>query len=281
MPSNFLLILELMRLTSATGYLLVFFPAFWGLMLASTSWYDLREIPLFFVGSVLTRGAGCIINDVLDQKLDSKVERTKNRPLASGRISTKEALVALFFLLLICLAILLSLSLTSIIIGCISFLMILMYPLMKRLTNFPQVFLGIVFNQGCLIAYASTKNTLSREALILYLSCCFWTIGYDTIYAFMDVKDDRKVGIHSMALFLEKKNYKFWLGSFYTIFIGLFYISTKTLTANYLSQGLISLAYIILLWQVITLDVNNTGNCRKRFKSNNLVGFFLCLSICF
>jgi 4-hydroxybenzoate polyprenyltransferase len=279
MPSNFLLILELMRLSSSTGYLLVFFPAFWGLTLASTTWYDLREIPLFFIGSILARGAGCIVNDILDQKLDSKVERTKNRPLASGRISTKEALTALFFLLLICLAILLSLSVTSIIIGCVSFLMILMYPMMKRLTYFPQIFLGIVFNQGCLIAYASVKNTLSVEALILYLGCCFWTISYDTIYGFMDIRDDRKAGIYSLALFLEKKNYRFWLSLFYAIFIVLFYLST-TIT-GYLPLGLVFLASLTLLWQVITLEIKDPVNCRKRFKSNNFVGILLALAMYF
>jgi 4-hydroxybenzoate polyprenyltransferase len=277
MPNNFLLILELMRLNQPTGYLLVFFPAFWGLALASEKIYDLKAAILFFIGGIIARGAGCIINDLLDQKFDEKVERTKNRPLASGRVSRKEAVIALYISLIICLGILLTLSITSIIIGIIAFFLILVYPLMKRFTYFPQVFLGIVFNLGCLISYANLKNSLHIEVLILYLGCCFWTISYDTIYGFIDIKDDPVIGIKSLALFLKKRNYKLWLILSYFIFIILFYLAT---TRNNLSVILILAALFVLIWQVMTLDIKNPLNCMKKFKLNNLVGFLLCLSIC-
>lgn len=278
MPNKFYHYYNLIRLGSPTGYLLVFFPAIFGIFLASTNLHDLKLIPLFFVGSIMSRSAGCIINDITDRNLDKHVERTKMRPIASGIISVKESLLVLYIILFICLAILLSLTLTSIMIGFIAFCLIIIYPLMKRITYFPQIFLGITFNLGCLIGYAAINDHVSFSATLLYLGCCFWTIGYDTIYAFMDIKDDKIIGIKSTAIFFEKQYYRLWIILFYMTFI-LLYTNVNLVRGYYLGTlgGIIVIP--MLLWQVKTLDISSVENCLVRFKNNNYVGLILSASM--
>ena len=269
---------NMMRLGAPTGYLLSFFPAMFGLMLAYQEPMHLIYIPIFFIGSVLTRGAGCIINDLIDQNLDKKVERTRNRPLASGAISSKGAIMILVILLLCCLGILLSLTRTSIYIGIAAFFMISLYPLMKRITYFPQVFLGMTFNLGCLIAYAAIANNISMKAIILYFACGFWTVAYDTIYAFMDIKDDKKVGIKSTALFFEHMNYKEIIFALYSAFILLFIYATWSQMNSFLSVAII-LNILGVIWIIKTLDITQVNNCLVRFKINNYIGFILFLGM--
>lgn len=278
MPNKFHHYYKLMRFHSPTGYLLVFFPAIFGVFLASSTWDNLQVIPLFFIGSILSRAAGCIINDITDRKLDKYVARTKMRPIACGAISVREALIALYALLLICLLILLSLTVTAIMIGFIAFCFILIYPLMKRITYFPQVFLGFTFNLGCLIGYAAIVDHVSFEVLLLYLGCCFWTVGYDTIYAFMDIKDDKSIGIKSTAVFFEKRYYRLWITIFYMAFIVLY--TNVNLLSNYYVGALGGIMVTpLLLWQVTTLNINAPKNCSLRFKSNNYVGLILSISM--
>lgn len=272
------IIYHMMRLGAPTGYLLSFFPAAFGLLLAYEKPENLVYIPMFFIGSILTRSAGCIINDLLDQNLDKKVTRTKHRPLASGAISSKEAILILTILLLCSLGILLSLSTTAIYVGIIAFFMISLYPLMKRITYFPQVFLGLTFNLGCLIGYAAIKNNISINALILYLACGFWTVGYDTIYAFMDLKDDKKVGIKSTALLFENMNYKAIIFALYFTFIFLFAFATWDMVNLPLCTA-ITLCTFYAVWLVYTLNIEQETNCLKRFKANNYIGFILFLGL--
>lgn len=278
MPNKFYHYYKLMRLDTSTGYLLVLFPSIFGILLASNNWHDLIIIPLFFIGSVLSRGAGCIINDITDRKLDKHVNRTKNRPIANGAVSVKEAVLILVLLLLICLAILLSLTLTSIMIGFIAFCFTLIYPLMKRITYFPQFFLGITFNLGCLIGYAAILDYVSFDSLLMYLGCCFWTIGYDTIYAFMDIKDDKAIGIKSTAVFFEKKYYRLWIMLFYMVFV-ILHINVNVINNYYIGALGGIIASPILLWQVKTLDINTPENCSIRFKNNVYVGFILSITM--
>lgn len=274
MPKIFLTMLLLMRVNNPVGYWLVYFPALFGLFLAFEILDDLLYIPIFFVGAIVTRSAGCIINDLFDKDFDREVNRTKARPLASNKISVGAALVLLLLLLVVSFIILLSLSVTSVIIGIIAFLMIILYPLMKRFTQFPQVFLGLTFNLGCLIAYSAIKDDVSQEALMMYLACGFWTFGYDTIYAFMDIKDDKKIGIKSSAIFLEHRYYKFWIAVAYICFVALFILANLA-TKNYFGAvgGVIVLP--LLLWQVLTLDIANNANCLVRFKANMYVGLIM------
>lgn len=279
MPNKFFLTLKLMRLNSPTGYLLVFFPALYGLLLAKPTILELiKLVPVFFLGSVITRGAGCVINDIFDKNFDKHVARTKERPLANGSLTVKDALILLIILLICSLLILLSLNKTAIYIGFFAFMMIMLYPLMKRFTNFPQVFLGLTFNLGVLIGYAAILDKLTIQAFIMYIACCSWTVGYDTIYGFMDLVDDKKIGVKSLARWLENKNYKLWLYSFYLIFITLFLLST--IIAHYsISYIAVLLALIMLLWQAAILNINDPANCLAIFKNNNYVGLMLVLAL--
>ena len=271
-------LLYLTRIHAPTGYLLSFFPAAFGLILAYEKAADLIYLPLFLIGSILVRSSGCIINDLFDQKLDKKVARTKNRPLANGDVSTTEALILLAILLCISFGILLSLNATAIYIGVISIFLITLYPLMKRITYYPQTFLGITFNLGCLIGYAAIKNTLSYDVLTLYIACGFWTMAYDTIYAFMDLKDDKKIGIKSTAILFEHKAFKLIITAFYAAFFILFMFSIRAIFSTY-SLIAIVISSIITLWITINLDIYNNKNCMKRFKINNYIGFILFLAM--
>ena len=229
---------------------------------------------LFFIASVITRSAGCIINDLFDQDYDKHVSRTKDRPLASGQLGTKDALILLGILLSCSLAILLTLNKTSIYLGLLAFIMIVLYPLMKRITNLPQVFLGLTFNFGALIGSSAVIDRVSLASFIMYIACCFWTISYDTIYGFMDLTDDKGVKVKSMALFLEHKNYKLHLYSYYTLFIILFIIA-NLVAKHHIGYLDIFFACCSLIWQVFTLDISDPHNCLLRFKNNNYVGLIL------
>jgi len=278
MPKIFSTIVELLRLDKPVGYLLVFFPALFGLFLAYEEPIDLYYIPVLFVGSVLARSSGCVINDFFDRDFDRQVLRTKNRPLANNTISTQLALIILGLLLLLTMWTLLYFTIIPIIIGIIAFCMIVIYPLMKRFTYFPQVFLGLTFNLGCLISYAEIKDDISVGAFLMYIACGFWTFGYDSIYAFMDIKDDKSIGVKSSAIFLKDKNYKLFILCAYIIFMVLYVVANLS-TNNYL--GLIggAIALFVLFWQVKSLDVTDPANCLIRFKSNVYVGFIMAFSM--
>ncbi|WP_341753389.1 MULTISPECIES: 4-hydroxybenzoate octaprenyltransferase [unclassified Candidatus Tisiphia] len=276
MPNKIFLSFSLMRLQNPTGYLLVFFSACFGVLLTNITIYNLvKLLLLFFIGSVVTRGAGSVLNDIFDKDFDKYVLRTKNRPLANGSLKVSDAMILLIILSIISLAILLSLNKTAIYLGFFSCIMIILYPLMKRITFFPQIFLGLTFN-GVLIGNSAVIDKISLEAVIMYIACCFWTIGYDIIYGFMDIEYDKKINLKSMALFLEKKNYKLHLYVYYTIFIILFIIA-KIIAAHHLNYIAILCAYMMLIWQVITLEISDPQNCLTRFKNNNYVGLILLL----
>lgn len=286
MLNKFLAIIKLARLNSPIGYLLSFFPACYGIILASASLADLKILPKFFIGSVIVRSAGCIINDLLDRNIDGRVARTSNRPLVDGSISVVSALLTLLAFLSLGLFILLTLNKLAIYLGIIAFWMIMLYPLMKRFTYLPQLFLGLTFNMGALIGYASVSNDVSLAALLMYAACIFWTIGYDTIYGFMDIDDDKKVGVKSTSLLLENKGYKVWLYAFYIAFIILFLLaiyakSLPIFDVYYLSIGSVGLvlALAILLWSVRSLDIARPANCLRRFKINSYVGIILSISV--
>ncbi len=278
MPNIFSHLPTLMRLHAPTGYLLSFFPASFGLILAYEQVYNLIYLPIFLFGSIITRGAGCIINDIFDRNLDNKVLRTKNRPLARGDLKVQDALILLFILLSICLAIALTLSKTSLYIALFTVPMITLYPLMKRITHFPQVFLGVTFNLGCLIGYAAIKDSISYDAIILYIACGFWTIAYDTIYAFMDIKDDKIVGIKSTAIFFEYRNYKLYLSIFYCVFYILFAYAFR-LQLSFLTMIIVIMCAMVSIYSCLSLNIINEKNCLNRFKLNNFIGFALLLFI--
>ena len=205
---NFELFLELTRLKKPIGFMLLFWPCLWGLTLAhqfsNDSYIFLKHCFLFFCGAVLMRSAGCIVNDILDRKIDVMVERTKNRPIASGKISVKKSLVYVFLLCAIAFLILIQFNLNTIILGLASMPFAFSYPLMKRFTYWPQLFLGITFNYGLVMAWVSLTDEFSFYPLILYFGAIFWTLGYDTIYGFQDIKDDEIIGVKSTSIKFKK-----------------------------------------------------------------------------
>jgi 4-hydroxybenzoate polyprenyltransferase len=149
---------------------------------------------------------------------------------------------------------------------------------MKRITYFPQTFLGITFNIGCLIGYAAVKNTLSYDVFTMYIACGFWTMGYDTIYAFMDLKDDKQVGIKSTAILFEHKPFKLIIAAFYVAFLILFTFAIRDIFSIYIITA-ISLSIIGILCITMSLDITNEKNCMTRFKANNYIGFILFLAM--
>ena len=273
---------QLLRLDQPIGYLLLMMPCFWGVLAASNSYQEVSEnlyyFLIFAVGSIIMRSAGCVINDLFDKDLDKYVLRTAQRPLASGTISSTEAII-IFILLNLCgLAILLTLNLLAIIIGLISFILFIVYPLMKRITYWPQFFLGITFNVGCLIGYASVENILNIQIAFLYLAGIFWTLGYDTIYAHQDRSDDLDIGIKSTAILFGEKT-KYWVAVFYSLMLlSLFSFGVFNQTNFLFFIGLFFIA-MHLYYQIKKLDINNSKGCLKIFKSNQQVGILVVLAI--
>lgn len=271
---------HLIRLHAPVGYALLFLPCLFGLGISITQPKQLWYIPLFFVGAFVMRSAGCIINDIWDRGIDAQVDRTKNRPLAIGALSAKEVTIILGVLMLCGLVILLTLPATAIIVGLCTVPLIIIYPLMKRVTYFPQVVLGMSFGgAGVPIAYATVMHTIDLPAVLLYIGCIFWTLGYDGIYAFMDAEDDAKIGVKSIALFLRDRNYKAWLMCFYVTFIVLVLCSALLSACNFYIWFGGCAGLLMLMWQIRTLDINSRDNCMIRFKNNGYVGLVIGVSL--
>ena len=280
---NFELFLELTRLKKPIGFMLLFWPCLWGLTLAHQFSYDnyifFKHCFLFFCGAVLMRSAGCIVNDILDRKIDVMVERTKNRPIASGKISVKKSLIYVFLLCAIAFLILIQFNLNTIILGLASMPFAFSYPLMKRFTYWPQLFLGITFNYGLVMAWVSLTNEFSFYPLILYFGAIFWTLGYDTIYGFQDIKDDEIIGVKSTSIKF-KTNPKLFIFVCYSFFILFQIISGVLMEFNYYYFiGVIILTFHLLIFQTLKLDISNTNMCLKRFKSNNFLGLLVFINI--
>ena len=277
---------QLARYDKPVGFMLLFWPCIWSLLLHSLYIEQLAQISffiLFFIGSIIMRGAGCTWNDFLDKEYDKNVIRTKDRPLASNKIKTITAMVFLLVQLLIGLLILIQFNKLTIIFGCLALIPVFIYPLMKRITWWPQVFLGITFNWGALLGWLSLSNDFSSiYPIMLYLACIFWTIGYDTIYAHQDKDDDFLLNLKSSAIKLGQ-NTKYALLIFYAIFFMIFAVILLSLSNSLIIHLAILSLLIHLVSQIIYLDIDNSDRCLKIFKSNNLLGlqisFFLILEL--
>ena len=274
--------IQLTRLNKPIGFLLLFWPCLWGLTLGyyfdgETTIY-LKYIILFFLGSILMRSAGCIFNDIIDKDLDKKVERTKKRPIASGKISVSEAFIYIFFLSLIALLVLLQFNQLTIVLGMCSMILAFAYPFMKRITYWPQLFLGLTFNWGIILGWTSITNSISIEPFILYISAIFWTLGYDTIYALQDIRDDEIIGIKSTAI--KFKNYeKIFVASCYCLCVLFILIMSFMIEINKYHL-LLSIPFIIsFIYQTKTFSINNPKSCLAMFKKNNLTGFLIFIFI--
>ena len=273
----------LMRLDRPIGWWLLLLPSLWGIVLGANGAQgivlsDLRLMLLFFIGAVLMRGAGCIINDLWDRDLDKQVERTKNRPLASEQISMVEAIVFLSYLLFTSFIILLMTSGITILLGALSLVFVASYPLMKRITWWPQAFLGITFNFGALMGWSAATHYINLEAFTLYAAAFFWTLGYDTIYAHQDKDDDEVIGIKSTALLFGSRS-KFWVSLFYVMTIILLSTSFVMAEAGLVSFVLLFLPAIHFLNQIRDWDIDDSHSSLWTFKSNRNAGLLVLVSI--
>ena len=279
--SHFKIFIELTRLNKPIGFMLLFWPCSWGLAYAYSINQNLslflHYLLLFFLGSVLMRSAGCIVNDIVDKDFDKKVFRTKRRPIASGRISISKSLIYVIMLCLVAFLILLQFNLLTILLGMSSMILAFSYPFMKRFTYWPQLFLGLTFNWGIIMAWTSMNNVISFEIVLLYIAAIFWTLGYDTIYGAQDIADDEVIGLKSTSIKF-KKNIKLFVCISYSITIFLLmYLFMEKVGKNMFSFLLLLFA-ISLIYQLINFNKNAPETCLNSFKSNNYSGLLLFLS---
>ena len=274
--------IELTRLNKPIGFMLLFWPCSWGLAYAHSVNQNFKiffyYLILFFLGSVLMRSAGCIFNDIVDKDFDKKVSRTKNRPIAAGKISVKNSMIYVLVLCLLAFLILIQFNFFTIILGMSSMLLAFSYPFMKRITYWPQLFLGITFNWGIIMAWAAINNDISFEIVILYISAIFWTLGYDTIYGAQDISDDEIIGLKSTSIKF-KENINLFVTLMYLIStLLIFYLFKDKIGYNFFSL-LFSLFAISLFYQIFSFDKKKKESCLKMFKTNNLSGLILFSSI--
>lgn len=270
--------MKLARLDRPIGTWLLLWPCLWSIALAADGWPDLWLMALFGIGAVVMRGAGCTYNDIVDRDIDGRVARTALRPIPSGAVSLTQAFMFLGFQLLIGLAILLSLSATAIELGFASVLLIAVYPWMKRITYWPQIVLGLVFNWGALMGYAAVRDGLSLAPALLYLGAIGWTIGYDTIYAHQDKEDDALIGVKSSALRLGAATQK-WLWGFYgAMVVGLVLSGLASqMGALYFVGVLVAAGHLV--WQILTLAIDDDARCLKLFRSNRDFGLIVFVTM--
>ena len=283
MSLNLKIFIELTRLNKPIGFMLLFWPCIWGLTIAydfsTSSFTYFFYIILFLSGSILMRSAGCIVNDIADRKIDKLVERTKNRPLASGKISVLKASMYAAILCLIAFLVLINFNKFTIYMALLSMPLAFTYPLMKRFTYWPQLFLGITFNYGLLLAWISIQNEISIIAIVFYIGATFWTLGYDTIYGFQDIKDDEIIGVKSTSIKF-KKYPKLFIFACYLIFvISLIFIGYKMNFSNLYFFGLVIIILHLFIYQLFNLNIESGKDCLKIFKSNNFLGFLIFVNI--
>lgn len=275
--------IDLTRLNKPIGFMLLFWPCAWGLAFANS--FDpsldlfLYYLILFFLGSVFMRSAGCIFNDIVDKDFDKKVTRTKQRPIAAEKIKVLHAFIYVIALCGMAFLILIQFNFLTIVLGLSSMFLAFAYPFMKRITYWPQLFLGITFNYGLILGWTAIEGQINLAPIIFYLGAIFWTLGYDTIYGYQDIKDDEIIGLKSTSIKF-KKNAKKFLITCYTIFIICFLIGAIKMELN-------SVYYLILIIPIIQLfffqikifNQNVPASCLKAFKSNNLFGLLIFINI--
>ena len=275
--------IELTRLNKPIGFMLLFWPCSWGLAYAyylnNTFNLFLYYLILFFLGSVLMRSAGCIFNDIVDKDFDKKVKRTKSRPIASGKISIKHSFIYVLILCSIAFLVLMQFNYLTIALGLSSMLLAFSYPYMKRITYWPQLFLGITFNWGIIMAWSAVNNNISIEIIILYISAIFWTLGYDTIYGAQDMSDDEIIGLKSTSIKF-KKNIGLFVSTSYLITIIFFLYLFKSFFGLNIFTFFSLLFILSLIYQLKEFYKNNSKDFLKLFKLNNFTGLTLFIGIC-
>jgi 4-hydroxybenzoate polyprenyltransferase len=280
---------RLMRLDRPIGTWLLLFPCWWGLFLALDStrldsaaeespqaWSILGFALLFAVGAVVMRGAGCTYNDIVDRDFDARVARTALRPIPSGQVSVRQAALFLIAQLLVGLVILLTFNRFTVLLGALSLVLVFTYPVMKRVTYWPQAFLGLTFNWGALMGWAAVTGALGWPALSLYAGGIAWTLHYDTIYAHQDKEDDALVGVKSTALKFGART-RPWLAGFSAATVLLFALAIARLGwPAWIAIGFVA---IHLAWQTVTVDLDNPADCLAKFRANRGIGWILLAGI--
>ena len=283
MSEKLQIFLDLTRLKRPIGYMLLFWPCAWGLT-AGFNFLDSKNIFFFYIilfllGSILMRSAGCIVNDIIDRNYDKKVQRTKNRPLASGKVSVKTALMYATVLCLLAFLVLINFNLLTIFLALISMPLAFTYPLMKRYTYWPQLFLGITFNYGLILGWVSVNNTIDLAPIILYIGAIFWTLGYDTIYGFQDINDDEIIGLKSTSIKF-KKNPIIFLNLCYLIFFLSLIFTGFIMEFNKIYFILLIIIFTHLFYiQLKKINFKSSESCLNIFKSNNLLGFLVFVNL--
>ena len=276
--------IDLTRLNKPIGFMLLFWPCSWGLAYANSVNQNLNLFLnytlLFFLGSVLMRSAGCIFNDIVDKDFDKKVNRTKKRPIASGKISITHSFFYIIILCLLAFLVLVQFNNLTIILGMGSMFLAFSYPFMKRITYWPQLFLGITFNWGIIMGWTAMNNSISMEIIILYIAAIFWTLGYDTIYGAQDMSDDEIIGVKSTSIKFKKNIKLFLFISYFISIILILYLFKKYIGLNIFSIFFV-LYVLSLLYQIINFKIKQNDSLLNLFKLNNYSGFLLFLGILF
>ena len=277
------LFIELTRLKKPIGFMLLFWPCAWGLTLAHDFSNDFKNyffyLILFFLGAVLMRSAGCIVNDILDKEYDKKVERTLNRPIASNNISVKVGILYSATLCFLALLVLLNFNKITIILALGSMPLAFTYPLMKRFTYWPQLFLGITFNYGLILGWTAITSQINLIPILFYFGAIFWTLGYDTIYGYQDIKDDEIIGLKSTSIKFKgtAKKFLFTCYSFLTI---LFIVGGYYMNFHYSYFVLLIIPiFHLFFYQIKIFNLKSPSSCLRAFKSNNLFGLIILMNI--
>ena len=277
------LFIELTRLKRPIGFMLLFWPCAWGLTLAYDFSNNLNNyffyLTLFFLGSILMRSAGCIVNDISDKEFDKKVDRTKDRPIASNKVSVKLAIFYTIILCSIAFLVLINFNNLTIILALCSMPLAFTYPLMKRFTYWPQLFLGITFNYGLILGWTSIVGEINAVPIIFYLGAIFWTLGYDTIYGFQDIKDDEIIGVKSTSIKFKNKPKNFVI-TCYVFLISSILISGILMNYNYFFYISLLITVIhLFFYQIKFFNSEDSPSCVRVFKSNNITGLIIFCNI--
>ena len=280
---NIKLFIELTRLDRPIGYMLLFWPCLWGLTIAYNFNSELEKFYfyslLFLLGSILMRSAGCIVNDIADKNFDKKVERTKNRPIASEKVSVNRAIIYSFILCGLAFLVLINFNKFTILMALLSMPLAFTYPLMKRFTYWPQLFLGITFNYGLVLAWISINNSINLVPIIFYFGAIFWTLGYDTIYGYQDIKDDEIIGVKSTSIKFKNNPKKFISLCYILFFLSLILVGfLMNFKVSYFISLVITFFHLVF-YQIKNLKVSDPNMCLVKFKSNNLLGVIIFINI--
>ena len=280
---NIKLFIELTRLSKPIGFMLLFWPCIWGLTISYNFNLSLDIFIfygfLFFSGSVLMRSAGCIVNDISDKNIDKLVARTKKRPIASGKVSIRLGIFYTTVLCAIAFLILINFNKFTILMALISMPLAFTYPLMKRFTYWPQLFLGVTFNYGLVLAWISINNDISLIPIIFYVGAIFWTLGYDTIYGYQDIKDDEIIGVKSTSIKFKNNPKKFILVCYLTFIASLILIGVQMKFNLIYFLFLLIPVFHLIFFQIYKLNTKIPENCLSKFKSNNFLGLIIFINL--